>query len=80
MQPLLHFGAPGFQKCNPYCTLGTRGSKNATPTAFWGPRAPKMQPLLHIGDPGVQKCNPYGILGPPGFKNATPIALWGPEA
>ena len=49
--------------------------KNATPMAFWGPRAQKMQPLLHCGDPGLEKCNPYCILGPQAFRNATSIAL-----
>ena len=46
MQPLLDFGAPGLQKCNLYCTFGTRGLKNGTLTTLWGLGGPNMQPLL----------------------------------
>ena len=78
MQSLQRVGACGAQDCNPYSVLGPRGTRDATPTAFWGSGAPNMQPLQRCEALRAQTCELYNVLGPWGANNVSPTTCWGP--
>ena len=81
MQPLLRFGHPVTETCNPYYALRPRGGNSASPTTVLGARrwAYFLEPLQRVRGPGPPKCNPYYVFGPLGDEPCDPYTVFKPS-